>query len=199
MGAGKEARAIELIIPYLGDVDGHEWKGVATKSRRARFLVQLRATGVTCSNTIAHASSAQARTMLMRRTDLLRSTDAAASSQRIEATRVCDGPAVVSSRRKLAFLFAKGASKVSAPFSISVRPNQRFPEESIICPSPWKKSASWPEAPFFNASRKEVRVVKAPIAIRGLTVPGAEPFASCSGIALGFAPLLMSSLAASES
>src|SRR6267378_5310232 len=107
------------------------------------FQIQLRATGVTWARTIAHASSAQTMTMLMRRTDLLRSVDAAANSQRTEATKVWDVAAVVSSIRKLAFLLAKGASKVSAPFPISARPIQRFPEESTNCPLWSKKPASW--------------------------------------------------------
>src|SRR6267378_840465 len=125
------------------------------------FKIQLRATGVTWARTIAHASSAQTMTMLMRRTDLLRSADEAANSQRTEATKVWDGTAVVSSRRKLAFLFAKGASSICAAFSISVRPDQHLPEESTNCPFSPKKLASSSEVPPFSRPKKASRVSSA--------------------------------------
>jgi hypothetical protein len=58
--------------------------------------------------------------------------------------------------RKLAFLFANGASNVSAAFSICVRPLQRLPAESTNCPFSSKKLASSSEVPLFKQAQEGI-------------------------------------------
>src|ERR1700738_2373148 len=115
--------------------------------------------------------------MLMRRRDLLRSLEAAASSQSKDATNVSDGPLVVPFRKKLAFLLAKGANNVSAACSISV-PSQRFPEESTNCPLSWKKAAACLAGPALNRPKKSSRVASAPLAGGVLPIAEAGSFAA---------------------
>ncbi len=136
--------------------------------------------------------------MLMRSRDLLRSPETEANSQSPEATADPDGPWVVSSRMKLAFFFAKRANSISAPVSISVRPIQRFPDESTNWPLGSKKSAGCSEPTPFNAPRKRSRKTKG-IVVGGcaLGIVAAGLFA-ISRMASAFAPLASSNLAASE-